>query len=103
MPELTTLSELTAEPHADVFEEQRPRTVRLSLDADERIPPHTHPGTDVVFHLTSGRLELTVGGETYDLTGRQIVRCSGDRELSPRALEPSTAVVVLAPTGSGSA
>jgi quercetin dioxygenase-like cupin family protein len=39
-----------------VFETPRPRTVRLSLDADERIPRHTHEDSTVVFYLLSGRL-----------------------------------------------
>ena len=98
MPKRTTLDELTATPHAEVFEERRPRTVRLDLDTDERVPPHSHPGTNVVLHLVSGRLELSLDDETYDVTPGQLVRCSGEREISPRATEPSVAVVVLAPT-----
>lgn len=102
MPERTILDELTDAPHAEVFEERRPRTVRLQLDAGERVPPHTHPGTNVVLHLLSGRLELSLDGEIHDVREGQLVRCSGDREISPHALEPSTAVVVLAPSAEGS-
>ena len=98
MPELTTLDELTAAPHAEMFEERRPRAVRLRLDADERVPPHTHPGTNVVFHLLSGHVELSLDDETYDVRPGQLVRCSGECEISPHALDPSTAVVVFAPS-----
>lgn len=97
MPEITDVDDLTKTPHAEVFEARRPRTVRLRLDADERIPPHTHPGTNVVLHLLSGRLELSLDGETYDVGPGELVRFSGEREISPRALEPSTAVAVFAP------
>ncbi|MFW5903737.1 MAG: cupin domain-containing protein [Halolamina sp.] len=97
MPERTSLDELTATPHAEVFEKRQPRTVRLQLDADERIPAHTHPGTDVVLHLLSGRLDLWLDETRYELEPGQLVRFSGEREVSPHAREPSTAIVVFAP------
>jgi quercetin dioxygenase-like cupin family protein len=96
MPERTTLADLTDRPHAEVFETPRPRTVRLSLDADERIPRHTHEDSNVVFHLLSGRLELTLDDETQTLDAGELIRFSGDRAVSPYAVEPSTAVVVFA-------
>lgn len=99
MTEHVSLDGLDQEPHAEVFEDPNPRTVRLQLDAGERMPPHTHPGMDIVFHLVSGRLELTVGEDTYDLRPGDLVQFSGEREISPRAVDPSTAVVVFAPSG----
>lgn len=98
MPEITTLDELTKSPHAEVFEKRRPRTVRLTLDAGEGVPAHSHPGTDIVLHLLSGRLELSLDDETHEVESGQLVRFSGERQVSPHALEPSTAVIVLAPT-----
>ena len=100
MPERTTLADLTDRPHAEVFETRRPRTVRLSLDADERVPRHTHDGTNVVLHLLSGRVKLTLDDETHTLDAGDLIRFSGDRAVSPYAVEPSTAVVVFAPTES---
>lgn len=97
MPEKVSLRDLDATPHAEVFDEQSPRTVRLDLEADERVPPHTHPGSDVVVLLLSGRLELDLDDDTLELRPEDIVRFGGDREVSPHALEPSTALVVLAP------
>jgi len=94
--ELTALSTLSEAPHAEVFE---PRTVRLQLAAGESVPPHTHPGTDVVLHLLSGRLELTLDDETYAVEAGELVQFSGDREVSPHALADSTAVIVFAPSG----
>lgn len=101
MPERTTLADLNGRPHAEVFETRRPRTVRLQLDADERVPRHTHEGTNVVLHLLAGRLELTLDDETHALEAGELIRFSGDREVSPYAVEPSTAIVVFAPTESG--
>lgn len=97
MPQQTTLDDLEQTPHAEVFDQPSPRTVRLQLDADERIPPHTHPETEIVLHLVSGHLELTVGERTYELHAGDLVQFSGDREVSPRAIDPSTAVLVFAP------
>ena len=100
MPERTTLADLEDRPHAEVFETRRPRTVRLSLDADEHVPRHTHEGTNVVLHLLTGRLELTLDDETHTLDAGDLIRFSGEREVSPYAVEPSTAVVVFAPAES---
>ncbi|MFB6256090.1 MAG: cupin domain-containing protein [Haloplanus sp.] len=95
MAERTILGDLTQQPHAEVFETPRPRTVRLSLDADERIPRHTHEDSNAVLHLLSGRLELTLGDETHTLDAGELIRFSGDQGVSPYAVEPSTAVVVF--------
>jgi quercetin dioxygenase-like cupin family protein len=97
MPEITTVDDLTGAPHAEVFEEPQPRAVRLRLDADEQVPPHSHPGTDVVLYLVSGSLELSLDDEDHELRAGQIARFSGEREISPRAREASTALVVFAP------
>jgi len=94
MPERTTLADLEDRPHADAFETRRPRVVRLSLDADERVPRHTHAGTNVVLHLLSGRVELTLDDGTYGLDAGDLIRFSGEHEVSPYA------VVVFAPAES---
>jgi quercetin dioxygenase-like cupin family protein len=97
MPELTGLDELTETPHAVVFDTDDPRTVRLELEAGEEIPPHRHPDTNVVLYLQSGALELTLDGETYSLSADDVIRFDGNQDISPRAVEPSTALVVFAP------
>lgn len=99
MPEIASLDELETTPHAEVFDQRQPRTVRLELAAEERVPPHTHPGKDIVIHLLSGHLELTLDDTTYELVPGQLIQFSGEREVSPMAIEPSTALVVLAPAG----
>lgn len=98
MPEITAIDDLTDAPHAEVFDERRPRTVRLELDAGDGVPAHTHPGTNVVLHLLSGRLELALDDEQYELSPGEVARFSGEREISPQAVEHSTALLVFAPT-----
>jgi quercetin dioxygenase-like cupin family protein len=97
MPEITTLADLEEMPHAEVFERDAPQTIRLALDAGERIPPHRHPGTDIVCCLLDGRLELSLDDEEFSLAAGDVARFSGDREISPRATADSTALLVFAP------
>ncbi|MFB6295653.1 MAG: cupin domain-containing protein [Halobacteriales archaeon] len=97
MAEITNLADPEQGVHAEVFEGRQPRTVRLHLEGDQRVPPHTHPDTNIVIHLLSGRLELTLDHEQYELEPNDLVHCSGDREISPYALEPSVVIVVIAP------
>lgn len=95
--ERATLDALAKTPHAEVFDDPAPRTVRLRLAADERVPRHRHPDANVVLYLVSGRLELALGDDAYDLEPGDVVRFDGDREVSPHAVEASTALVVFAP------
>lgn len=96
MPETTAIDEHTEETHVELFSEN-PRTVQLRLAADERIPEHTHPGTDIVLYLVSGRIELSLDGNAFELGPGELAQFSGEREISPRAIEPSTALLVFAP------
>lgn len=96
-PEITHLDELTKTPHAEVFDQHTPRTVRLKLDAGQQMPPHRHPGTDIVLHLLTGELNLVLDDDTYALAPGDLIRFSGECEISPCAIEDSVAVVVFAP------
>lgn len=97
MVERTSIDELTEAPHAEVFEEPSPRTVRLHLEAGETVPRHSHPGTDVVCYVVDGTLEIEVDGEPITAAAGDVVRFSGDREVSPEALEDARAILVFAP------
>ncbi|EMA46309.1 cupin domain-containing protein [Halococcus saccharolyticus] len=99
MVDITTIDDLEETPHAEVFERREPRTVRLQLAAEQRIPRHQHPGTSIVLHLLEGQLELTLDDEEYSLSAGDLARFSGDREISPYAIEESSAVLIFAPTG----
>lgn len=98
MTEITRLSDLDATPHANVFPGSEPKTVRLSLAAGERVDSHRHPGRSVVLAVLDGALELDLDDETHALESGDVARFDGDRAISPRATEASTALVVLAPT-----
>lgn len=91
-----TLSELTDTPHAEVFPDAHPRAVRLSLDAGESLPEHTHPGTDVLFHVLDGRVTVTLDSEAHVLQAGEIARFDGERSIAPTAETDATALVVLA-------
>ncbi|MFB6083306.1 MAG: cupin domain-containing protein [Halorientalis sp.] len=94
MAERISLADLTASPHAKLFDE--PLTIRLDLAAGERIDPHTHPERTIVLHLLSGAVELDLDEETHDLEPGDVIRFDGRREVSPKAVEDSEALLVLA-------
>ncbi|MFC7041892.1 cupin domain-containing protein [Halonotius sp. GCM10025705] len=100
MTTVRTLSALDGEPHTRVFPNAEPKTIRLTLAADEEIPAHTHPDREIVLYLVTGKLELRVGEETNMVEAGDIARFGGDKAISPRAIEPSTALIVLAPAES---
>lgn len=97
MPEIRTLTELDGKPHATVFRGSEPRTIRLTLDADESVDPHRHPGRSIVFYLVEGAIMLQLGGDTHELTAGDIARFDGEQEIAPTATADSTALIVLAP------
>lgn len=96
MAELTSLSALDSVPHAEVFDAPRPRTVRLQLEAEQQIPPHQHPGSDIVLYLVEGRLKLTLNEEEYEMDEGDLIQFSGNQDISPTAIEPSKAILVFA-------
>lgn len=96
MTTIERLDELDGEPHASVFPDAEPKTIRLTLDEDEGVPPHTHPGRDIVLYLLQGRLELTLGDDTHEVEAGDVAHFAGEQDISPRALEPSVALLVLA-------
>ncbi|WP_435066658.1 cupin domain-containing protein [Haloplanus sp. C73] len=96
MTSIRTLSELDGERHANVFPDAEPKTIRLTLDAGEAVAPHTHPGREIVFYLVEGQVELRLDDETHELAAGDVARFDGEREVAPRAIEASTALIVLA-------
>jgi len=96
MAEIVSIGDLEGTPHANVFPDAEPKTIRLTLDAGEKVPAHDHPDREIVLYLIEGAIELTLDDEEYDLSAGDIVRFDGRREVSPRAIEPSVALIVLA-------
>lgn len=97
MTNITTLGELDGQPHANVFPGEGPKTIGLTLDADSEVAPHSHPDREIVFYLVEGAVELGLDGETHELSAGDVARFDGDQEIAPRAVEKSTALIVLAP------
>lgn len=93
--EHVTLSELTAEPHASVFERD-PKTVRLALDAGESVAEHDHPGKHIVLLVLEGTVDVALDGDAVTLEAGEIVRFDGERRVKPTAVTDAEALVVLA-------
>ena len=96
MTELRTLAELDGAPHANVFPDEEPKTIRLTLEAGESVTEHSHPGRDIVLYLLEGRIELTLDDETRDVSAGDIARFAGELDISPSAVDDSVALIVLA-------
>ncbi|WP_137284417.1 cupin domain-containing protein [Halorussus salinisoli] len=97
MTDTVALDDLTERPREVAFPGSEPKTVRLSLDAGDEVPAHRHPERQIVIHLVSGRLDVRVDGESNVLEPGDLLRFDGKREVSPKAEEDSTALLVLAP------
>jgi quercetin dioxygenase-like cupin family protein len=92
---IRALDDLEGEPHANAFPDEEPKTIRLTLGVGEAVPPHDHPDREIVLYLVEGEIELRLGEETHDLAAGDVARFDGDRTVSPRAVEDSTALIVL--------
>jgi len=93
---IRALDDLDGEPHANAFPGAEPKTIRLTLAAGEEVPPHDHPDREIVLYLVEGEIELTLGKETHEVTAGDVARFDGDQDVSPKATEDSTALLVLA-------
>lgn len=96
MTTIHSLDGLDGRPHANVFPDEEPKTIRLTLDAGDEVAPHSHPDREIVFYLAEGAIELELDGETHGLSAGDVARFDGDREIAPAAVEESTALIVLA-------
>lgn len=96
MAEHVALDDLTPTPHANLFPGAEPRVIRLALDAGQQVDPHRHPDRQIVCYLRTGRLQLQLDDDSYELTEGDCCRFDGRREVSPRAIEDSEALLVLA-------
>lgn len=95
--ETARIADLEGEPHADAFPGRTPKTLRLSLEAGERVPEHEHPDRTVLFHVIDGAIDVALDGESRLVSAGEILRFDGELSVEPTAREESTALVVLAP------
>lgn len=97
MTAIRTLNELDGQPHANVFPDAEPKTIRLTLDEGKGVASHSHPDCEIVLYLIEGMVELQLGDQTHELTAGDIAHFDGDQEIAPQAVEEATALIVLAP------
>ncbi|QHS16488.1 cupin domain-containing protein [Halopenitus persicus] len=97
MATIRSLADLEGAPHANAFPSAEPKTIRLRLEAGERVDPHRHPDREIVAYLLEGAIDLHLDDEIHELEPGDVARFDGDREISPVARADSTALLVLAP------
>jgi quercetin dioxygenase-like cupin family protein len=93
--ELVHLADMEGDGRGVLFEGE-PRTVRLALAAGESVPPHGHPGREIVCHLLDGELTMTLGESDHELVAGDVLRFDGDQDISPTAETDAVALLVLA-------
>jgi quercetin dioxygenase-like cupin family protein len=93
--ELVHLPDLDGDGRGVLFEGE-PRTVRLALDAGDSVPPHEHPGREIVCHLLDGELTMTLDETDHELVTGDVLRFDGDQAISPTAETDAVALLVLA-------
>ncbi|OYR38915.1 cupin [Halorubrum sp. Ib24] len=91
------IADLDGEPHADAFPGREPKTIRLSLEAGERVPGHEHPDRTVLFHVLEGAVDVALDGDLHRVEAGEILRFGGESTVEPTAREESVALVALAP------
>jgi len=79
-----------------VLFEGEPKTVRLALDAGKTVPPHHHPGRDIVCYVAEGELTMSLGDDDHTLSAGDVLRFDGDQDISPTAETDAVALLVLA-------
>lgn len=63
------------------------RVMKKILTEGDVIPPHNHPGHQMVFTVVKGTFEITLNGEeTHTLTPGKILAFDGAASLAGRAL-----------------
>lgn len=93
--QITGLDEITASGRTMVFDD--PKSIALSLDAGETVPPHRHPGETILFSVLDGEISLALGDVEHDLTTGDVARFSGDQDISPSAVTDARAFLVFVP------
>lgn len=72
-----------------------PQTLRLELEEGEERPEHSHPGKEILLFVHEGELDMRLDGESHTVKKGDVIRFSGERDISPRAVEDTVAVLVF--------
>lgn len=97
MPEIVHIPGLDSSPHANVFEENHPKTIRLALAEGQEVAPHSHPGTAIVCYVIDGSISISLDDNEYEVSKGDAIRFSGDSRVSPTALTDAMALLVFTP------
>ncbi len=97
MPASRSLSTLEATPHAVVFPDREPKTVRLQLAAGDEVGAHCHPDRNVLCYVIEGKLSLHLDSQTVELEAGDVVQFDGNHTIKPVGVTACTALIVLAP------
>jgi len=74
----------------------------LTLGQGHSIPPHKHPGSALVMHVSAGSGLITVDGQEHRVQQGDVILLTGDEELGMQnpGQEPLVLLVSLSPNPS---
>jgi quercetin dioxygenase-like cupin family protein len=70
-----------------------PQVLRLRLDEGDERAEHSHPGKEIVLFVHQGEISLSLDSDRHTVTEGELLRFSGERKISPRAIEDSVALL----------
>ena len=85
--------EVQGAPHEHQVPESEPKTIRLTLEAGERVDPHRRPDRETAPTAIDGAIEPQLGPESREVETGDVPRFEGGRSVSPRATEGRCRVV----------
>ncbi|WP_432666165.1 cupin domain-containing protein [Wukongibacter baidiensis] len=82
-----------------LFSEEKILNFVLNLKPGQEVPPHQHEDSDLILYVVTGGGELTVDGQSEDVTVGDVIYCKGDEVFSliNNTKENLSCFVVLAP------
>lgn len=67
-----------------VFRTENTTAIVLNLLPDQELPPHRHPGQDVLIQVLQGSGTGKLGEATFTFSEQDAIHCSGEEELHLR-------------------
>lgn len=82
-----------------LFSEEKVLNFVLNMKPGQVIPPHQHEDSDLILHVLTGGVELTVDGKVQNITAGDVIYCEGKETFSLKnnTNENMSCFVVLAP------
>jgi quercetin dioxygenase-like cupin family protein len=65
-----------------LFNESGNTVFVLNFNPGQELPTHTHPGSELFFHVIQGKGTLLINGNETEVTVNDIIHATGDEEFA---------------------